>query len=295
MNIAYINKTFRGSGLELVERANAIIAEYIADGYDLTLRQLFYQFVTRGIIANKQTEYKRLGSVINDARLAGMLDWDAIVDRTREFECRSHWDSPAEILRSAANSYGIDTRRDQTDYVEVWIEKDALVGVIEHACKPLDVGYLSCRGFVSQSAMWLAAQRFIRKEAEARTFIIHLGDHDPSGIDMTRDIQDRLTLFTSQVIVERIALTMEQIEEYQPPPNPAKTTDSRYASYMAEYGEESWELDALDPRVLAELITDKVNRHTEFHKRERLIEREEKERAQIRRIAQKFNKEKGGD
>lgn len=287
MKISYIDKKFNKSSISLIEQANEIIVEYQSEGYDLTLRQLYYQFVARDIIANRQSEYKRLGSVINDARLAGLIDWDSIIDRTRDFEKLSHWDSPADILQSAANSYGIDTRANQKDYIEVWVEKDALVGVIEKACTPLDVGYLSCRGFVSQSAMWLAAQRFRRKEHQKRkdAYLIHLGDHDPSGIDMTRDIQDRLNMFGSSVAVKRIALTMEQIEEQQPPPNPAKTTDSRYASYVAEHGEESWELDALDPRFLVDLITEEVGLHTDFDLREQLIKKQEKERKAIRKIA----------
>jgi len=290
MKIQYVEKNFRKSSQALIEQANQIIDDYSQDGYDLTLRQLYYQFVARDKIANRQNEYKRLGSVVNDARLAGLLDWDSIVDRTRGHKARPHWNSPAEILHTAAKGYGIDTRLDQDDYVEVWVEKDALVGVIDHACHPLDVGYLSCRGYVSQSAMWRAAQRFISKERYGQNaFLIHLGDHDPSGIDMTRDIQDRLNMFGSSVVVERIALNMEQINEYQPPPNPAKTTDSRYATYIAEYGAESWELDALDPRVLAALITTAVNKHTQTTKQKKRIVLQEQQRAEIEEVAEQWN------
>jgi len=287
MKISYINKTFRKSSLALIKQANEIIEEYAQEGYDLTLRQLYYQFVARDIIANKMTEYKRLGSVINDARLAGLINWDSIIDRTRNYESLSHWNSPADIIQSAADSYAIDTRADQGEYIEVWVEKDALVGVIEQACDPLDVGYLSCRGFVSQSEMWVAAQRFIIHEHRHRqdTFLIHLGDHDPSGIDMTRDIQDRLRIFGSSVEVERIALTMEQIEEYQPPPNPAKTTDSRYESYRRVFGDDSWELDALDPRVLTEIIAISVGNHTQSAKRSKQIKKQEFDRKKIKELA----------
>ena len=136
MKRRYIGKNFRNSSLALIDKANEIIEDYIAEGYDLTLRQLYYQFVARDIIANRQSEYSRLGSVINDARLAGLIDWNSIIDRTRNYESLGHWDSPASILQSAANSYHIDLREDQDEYVEVWVEKDALVGVIEKACTP---------------------------------------------------------------------------------------------------------------------------------------------------------------
>jgi len=290
MKRRYIDKNFRNSSLALIEQANEIIEAYQADGYDLTLRQLYYQFVARDYLPNRQTEYSRLGSVINDARLAGMIDWDSIVDRTRSYESLGHWSSPADILRSAASSYHINLRSDQDEYLEVWVEKDALVGVIEKACSPLDVGYLSCRGYVSQSAMWRAAQRFINQQAYYETTLIHLGDHDPSGIDMTRDIQDRLRMFGADVVVKRIALTMEQIDELQPPPNPAKTTDSRYESYIAEYGEESWELDALDPRYLVDLITEVVGDHTDEDLFDAQVEIQESQRKEIRKVADDWSK-----
>lgn len=290
MKRAYCDINFRNKTLEIIETANTIIDEYKAEGYDLTLRQLYYQFVARDIIPNKQREYKNLGTAINNGRLAGLIDWDSIVDRTRKHESNPHWDSPSDIIEDSADQYAIDTRADQDDYLEVWVEKDALVGVIERACEPLDIGFLSCRGYVSQSAMWRAAMRFKEQEQNGKdcTVLLHLGDHDPSGIDMTRDIQDRLAMFGSKVSVKRIALDMKQVEKYNPPPNPAKTTDSRYAPYRDEYGDDSWELDALDPRVITELITSHAADYTDDDKREFLIEKQENERQEIRDLAENW-------
>lgn len=280
----YKDFNFRQKTREIIEQANEIIQEYAIEGYDLTLRQLYYQFVARDIIPNKQSEYKKLGSIINDARLAGLIDWESIVDRTRKQQCNSHWNNPAEIIATAAESYAIDTRADQDTYLEVWVEKDALVGVIERACQPLDVGFLSCRGYVSQSAMWRAAQR-LRRTTSIDNVILHLGDHDPSGIDMTRDIQDRLDMFNARTKVKRIALSMEQVKTYSPPPNPAKTTDSRYNSYIDEYGDESWELDALDPRVITSLIESHVNENTDQKLRDSFIEKQEVDRKKLQEIS----------
>lgn len=254
--ICYQPRSFSVVSNGLIDKANEIIAEYEDQGFDLTLRQLYYQMVARDIIKNNQKEYKRLGSVINDARLAGLIDWDRINDLTRELRSISHWETPADIIDSAAASFRLDKWSDQKHRVEVWVEKDALRNVVERACTALDVPYFSCRGYVSQSEMWAAAQRFVRySRAGQSSIIIHLGDHDPSGIDMSRDIRARLEMFGADVEVERIALNMEQIQEYQPPPNPAKVTDSRFAGYTAIYGDESWELDALDPQTLSDLIT----------------------------------------
>jgi len=124
---------FRKSSLLVIEQANNIIDEYVGEGFDLTLRQLYYQFVARDLITNNQSSYKRIGSIINDARLAGMIDWDSIKDRTREYKDVSHWTSPEEILEVYSEHFKMDTREDQQDYVEVWVEKEALAGIVKKA------------------------------------------------------------------------------------------------------------------------------------------------------------------
>jgi len=116
------------------------------------------------------------------------------------------------------------------------------------------------------------------------------GSNDPSGLDMTRDIQERLDLFLSDAIVERIALNMEQIEQYNPPPNPAKPTDSRCSAYMAEFGNESWELDALDPRVITDLIRHQVHQYTDANAWEALLEEQKEHRSKLRYLADNWNK-----
>lgn len=253
--ITYTPRQFSKGSQELIEQVNEIIDEYEAQGLVLTLRQIYYQFVTRNIIRNNQKEYKRLGSVINDGRLAGLIDWDAIEDRTRNLVSNSHWESPQEIVEICARQYAIDKWAEQKYRVECWVEKEALAGVFEAVCKPLDVPVFPCRGYVSQSEMWGAAQRLRRYEkAGQECVILHFGDHDPSGIDMSRDIEDRLKLFRCNPEVRRLALNFDQIQQYRPPPNPAKATDARFASYQTQFGNESWELDALDPKTLKGLI-----------------------------------------
>lgn len=256
----YVPKRFRDTSLELIDRINGVIDEYSAQNYTLTLRQCYYQLVARGIIENNQKVYKTTGSLINDARLAGLIDWEAIEDRTRNLKSLSHWSSPQSVIYSAANCYMRDTWLRQDYHVEVWVEKEALANVVGRVAEELDVSYFCCRGYVSQSEMWSTAQRFIQYEKMGKScVIIHLGDHDPSGIDMSRDIKERLKLFgVKALIFRRIALNFDQISLYNPPPNPAKTTDSRYTSYIDKYGDESWELDALEPKVLHDLITKNV-------------------------------------
>ena len=293
--LEYEKKNFRQEALNTIAQAESIIQNYQAQGFSLTLRQLYYQFVARALIPNTEKSYTKLGNIISDARRAGMIDWDAIVDRTRYLRKLSSWGKPQNILESARDSYHRDLWANQDKRIEVWIEKDALVGVIEKVCQENDVPFFSCRGYVSDSEMWAGAMRAVRFEDDTdknsqQTLILHLGDHDPSGIDMTRDIQDRLRLFTyyRDVVVKRIALTMEQIEELQPPPNPAKVTDSRYESYVAEYGTESWELDALEPQYIANLIEENILAERDEIKWQELVGEQEVERKQIAEIIERW-------
>jgi hypothetical protein len=257
--IKYEDKTFRPGTLALIETVNQIVGEYHQQGYDLTLRQVYYQCVSRDIIPNNEKSYDKLGRTVGDARMAGLVDWNAIVDRTRNLRGNGHWGAPSDIMLSAAESFAVDKwgREYGQDFrPEVWVEKDALVGVVGRICGELDVNYFSCRGYTSLSEMWAASQRLMGYKKRGQTpFVIHLGDHDPSGIDMSRDITDRLETFTRRALeFERIALNIDQIEQYNPPPNPAKLSDSRATGYIASFGYESWELDALNPTVIADLI-----------------------------------------
>lgn len=234
----YKDIRFQAKSLDTIDKVNSIVAEYEAQGYELTLRQVYYQLVARGFIPNNERSYKNLGNLINDGRLAGLIDWYAIVDRTRNLRGNSHWDRPEDVIDSARYSYMLDRWENQPNYVEVWVEKDALIGIVSQICRELDVPHFSCRGYTSQSEMWSAAQRFIRQDYRGSRTIIHLGDHDPSGIDMTRDIQERMDMFGADVFVKRVALTMEQIETFCPPPNPTKLSDARASGYIREYGHE---------------------------------------------------------
>ncbi|MFB6771101.1 hypothetical protein [Streptomyces sp. NPDC056337] len=288
--IAYVEKRFSKASQDLIATAESICREYAAQGFDLTLRQLYYQFVARGYIANKQTEYKRLGGIVNDARLAGLLDWDYIVDRTRNLRGLSHWDNPEAVIQSAAYGYRTERWANQPHRVEVWIEKDALVGVISQVCQRNDVNYFSCRGYTSQSELWGAARRMVRYErAGQKPVIIHLGDHDPSGVDMTRDIEDRMALFGADVTVQRIALNMDQVEAHRPPPNPAKLTDSRATAYIREHGRSSWELDALEPTMLDQLIEDEIWAWRDARLWDQETQAMERERTLLRGVADRWS------
>lgn len=282
---------FRPATLVLIEKCNTILDRYAAAGYDMTLRQLYYQLVSANEIPNSQKEYDKLGSVVNDARLAGLIDWDYIVDRTRNVRSVSHWDDPGDIINSAAKSYRIDKWADQPYRPEVWIEKDALAGVFERVCTDLDVPFFSCRGYTSQSEMYAASQRMNQyAEAGQQPYIFHFGDHDPSGIDMSRDIQGRLQLFGVDLDFDRLALNMDQVEEYDPPPNPAKLKDSRCRGYIREYGMNSWELDALEPDVLASLVRSAIEGIIDDEKWDVARQLEREQRLSLAKVSHHYEK-----
>ena len=292
MKIQYIEKRFSKTSVTIIAHANTIIREYSKQGYILTLRQLYYQFVARDLIENKQSEYKRLGSIIADGRLAGLIDWDSIEDRGRKVNRPSTWGDPSEIIETCAQQFKLDLWAGQEFRPEVWIEKEALLSIAEAACEPLRVPYFACKGYVSQSAMWAAgAKRITRYIKDGQIpVIIHLGDHDPSGIDMTRDIFDRLDMFASQPIeVSRIDLPMHTVGDHNPPPNPAKITDSRFQTYAAKHGDESWELDALSPKVLVNLIQGKILEMRDDKKWSVLYGQENDEKATLAAIAENYD------
>lgn len=296
MKIAYVERRFSKKTLALIAVADKLIASYQAQGFTLTLRQLFYACVTRNIFPNTEKSYKLLGNTVSDGRLAGLLDWSAIEDRTRHMEELSHWNSPSELVSAAARQFRYDKWKGQSNYVEVWVEKEALAGVVASACQPLDVAYFCCRGYASQTAIWEAAQRLLERcDHDREIHILYLGDHDPSGLDMSRDVEDRLKTFLASenrvLAVDRIALNMNQVTALKLPPNPAKLTDARSRQYVAKYGNSSWELDALDPAYLTKLVSKEVLALCDQSMWDTRKAEQEHDRQRLLAAAAKFEKE----
>jgi hypothetical protein len=247
--------------LVVVESANSIIAEYLAQGFALTLRQLFYQFVARALLENVFKQYKRLGTIVRNARDGGLIDWDALEDRTREVNTHTFWANPAGIISAAAHQYREDLWVAQRYRPEVWIEKEALLGIVEGVCTELRVPYFAHRGNNSQTLQYQAGKRFAEYLDQGLIpLVLHLADHDPNGIDMTRDNQERLALYArAEIEVRRIALNLDQVRQHNPPPSFVKEDDTRTSGYRQRFGtDECWELDALPPTVIADLIRTEI-------------------------------------
>lgn len=314
---AYIKKRFSPDNQELLQHCLDAIRSPDYRGLRLSLRQLYYVLVSRDLLPNEDKSYKRLGKIISDARLAGLLDWSAIEDRNRTPITPAEFDSLRDLIEAAVRSYRLPRLKGQTTYVELWVEKAALANVLAPLAREYHATLMVNRGYSSSSAMMESAERIDQKcrHWQGRNegslcvdeaVILYLGDLDPSGEDMVRDIQARLAMFLSggeregdygacesptgwnlyavdpvPLRVEKIALTMEQVEEYDPPPNPAKKTDSRAKGYIEKYGKSSWEVDALPPPVLQQIIRNAFEEYVDLQIMEEI---KQQERADIMRL-----------
>lgn len=240
---------------------NEILEEYRLQGYVLTLRQLYYQLVSRDVVPNNQKEYAKLSILLTKGRMCGIVDWAAIEDRGRSPKLPFYVDGVQTALDTIASQYRLDRQLGQPYYIEVWVEKDALSNVFARVTEPYHINLMVNKGYSSSSAMYEAAKRFkaARRHHKAGSILLYFGDHDASGKDMVRDITERLEeMDVRSIQVINPALTMEQVTLYDPPENPAKQTDPRAKWYIEKYGDSSWELDALTPQVLTQIVRDNV-------------------------------------
>lgn len=278
---------FKAESLDRIKECNDIIDDYMQQGLRLTLRQLYYQLVTKNVIPNVERSYKNLSTLVTDARLAGLMDWDAIEDRVRQPLIQQEFDNLKDLVETAIRAYRLPRWRGQENYVELWVEKDALAGVLRPLATQYHVTLMVNRGYSSASAMYESANRYVHAAGagiatEKTCYLLYLGDHDPSGEDMVRDVRDRLRMFGSDLHVKKIALTMPQVKKYNPPPNPAKVSDPRAEAYIREHGDHSWEVDALPPNVLSALIKKEIEALLDKSMMEDVKEEEEQDKEELR-------------
>ncbi len=283
------------SNLSKLDLINSIIKEYASDGYTMTLRQLYYQLVSRDVIKNDQKEYSKLSKLLKEGRMSGIVDWNAIEDRLRIPFIPYYNSGPQDAIDDTVRQYRLDRQEGQNVYLEVWVEKDALSGVLRRVTSKYHVNLLVNRGYGSVTAIHDAYERFIQQIAKGKECkILYLGDHDPSGIDMIRDIKDRVSEMLDskglhdQFIVEAIALTMDQIKEYNPPKNPAKLTDPRSKWYVEKHGYNSWEVDALNPKILNELLSESIESNIDMNMYNRILLEERNDKVKLRNLSKKL-------
>lgn len=266
---------------EVVATAIEIAEEYEGMGLRLTLRQLYYQFVSRGLIDNGQKQYKRLGAILTEARYSGAFPIRYIEDRGRTVrgsDCNNNQVSVDSAFSRAAGyvnsipNWVIERAKwyGQPIHVSVWVEKEALSGVFQPECDRLGVGWFACKGYPSVSSLqsWITqTDRFMEQATAEEAVVLYFGDHDPDGWQIPRSAHQGIEQLRSlnpygpsyNLTFVRCALNMDQVQQYNPPPFPAKPTSARYKKYLAEQQtNDAWELDALEPQVLQALIRSHV-------------------------------------
>jgi len=333
----------------LLYHIKEVCEEYHGLGYTLTLRQMYYQLVSKDLIPNHDKVYKKLGKLKDDLLYGGYVDWDIFVDRGRVPYIAYTEHNIKGALQRTVNSYNLNKQLNQETHLEVWTEKDAISGIIKRAVNPYTVRVVVNKGYTSSTAIYDSYQRFLDIiQKGQKVVILYFGDHDPSGLDMIRDIRDRVMnfflngdgiaqlnghivdwassdeimdeveqlseedeeLFDSYVKEDKngsafqwvryffdkhfevvpIGLTMEQIEKYNPPPNPAKMTDPRSKPYIKKFGNVSWEVDALRPEVMTDIVQTKILEYMDYETYQDVLDREKIEIAELQDMVDNINK-----
>lgn len=314
----------------MLNRINDILVDYRKQGYVLTLRQAYYQLVSRDVIPNNSKEYAKLSKLLTVGRMAGIVDWASIEDRGRQPKLPWHTSGVAGALETIQDQYRINRQEDQENYVEVCIEKDALSSIFYRVTHKYHVNLLVNKGYSSCSVMYDIYNRIADAydNGAKKCTILYFGDHDPSGIDMIRDVNARVSEMLvkgdhrDKVIelmehagdslyeedddtyiadispifkVKQLALNMSQIEQYGPPENPAKVDDPRAKGYIEKFGHSSWELDALKPQVLAALCEEGIKREIDMNQFEETVNKEEAQKAVFTKFKDQYEEEHADD
>lgn len=329
----------------IITQIRLICQQYLNSGYSLTLRQLYYQLVSKDYIPNHDKVYKKLSSLKDEVVYGGLTDWEVFEDRGRLPDVPYSEDGITEALQKTVDCYRLERQKGQRTHVEVWTEKDAISSILKKITNRMGVTLVVNKGYTSSTAMYGSYERFAEKINQGcKVVVLYFGDHDPSGLDMIRDINDRIlfmltrgeglddeiiedwwekeqytiydvaelegfeevvnlmnehdtrlyelfeigkkTLFinTNALFeIKQIGLTMEQIKTYNPPPNPAKITDPRAKNYIENFGRVSWEVDALTPRIMEDIVKNAIQENINMNTYNLMLEteREEKNKIQI--------------
>ena len=244
----------------------------------MTLRQVFYQLVSRQIIENTEARYKAVSKILISARQEKIVPWEWIEDRLRIPRAVNMWRDLPDFAETAVRSYRRDVWPGQSAYIEVWLEKDALSGIFERQLDGYGVTLNVGRGYDGWTSIHNAADRFGSGEGGT---ILYFGDFDPSGENMFESLIERLAFFDCQPKLIKCALTLDDIERYNLPPAPAKKTDTRAAHFIAKYGNRTVELDALPLDVLKGRVIEEVESRLDLGALEHIREIEDTERKKL--------------
>jgi hypothetical protein len=268
-----------------VEARREALRDIIAAGRPMTVRQVFYQATVRGLVEKAESGYTKVQTDLTIMRRAGELPYDWLADNTRWQRKPRTFNGVADALQHTAEFYRKALWNDADAYVEIWLEKDALSGVIYPVTAVYDVPLMVARGYASLSFLHSAAEYIETLTVPA--YIYHLGDFDPSGVNAGEKIEETLRELApnAEIIFERIAVTQQQIAVWDLPTRPTKKSDTR----SKDFGDISVELDAIDPNNLRDLVRDAIEYHLPQEQFEVLKAAEESERKIIGRLVRKMS------
>lgn len=322
-----------------------IVERFAKLDYKLTLRQLYYQLVKANAVRNHDTVYKKLSKILDDLRYGGYIDWDAVEDRGRLPKNAYSLDDAEDALNDAIRTFRVKRQSNQDVTVEVWSEKDAISEILYRVTSKYGIPLMINKGYSSSTAMYRGYQRFARSILAGKPVkLIYFGDHDPSGLDMIRDIHDRVVnfmvegdllktyfdnLYSKQspsdrqkvifqvpkkdidkfmsirnsskqalfyykcwktVMLKQLfevipaGINKKQIEQFRLPPNPAKNTDPRADRYKEEHGDESWEVDGLDPPDMVDILEQVIQANISMSKYQDIRKFEKDELTKLQKI-----------
>ena len=258
----------------IIDQAYEILAAY----HPMTVRQVYYQLVSRQVVENTRSRYQAVSDALVEARLEGTIPWAWIEDRLRRPRYGSMWDDLTAFAETARRAYKRDVWATQECHLEVWLEKDALSGIFEDVLSGYGVTLNVGRGYDGWSSIRNAADRF---QSYDDVTVLYFGDFDPSGEDMVRSLRDRLAQLGSTPDIEKVSLTLEDIGRYSLPPNFTKATDTRRHAFVAKNGDVSVELDALRVDVLRNRLITEVELCMDMDALRKVHEQEDSERKQL--------------
>jgi len=272
-------KRQRATKAEVETRREALL-DIIDDGKPMTVRQVFYQATVRGLVEKAESGYGKVQNDLTLMRRDGVLPYDWLADNTRWQRKPQTFDSVEQALRETAAFYRKSLWTDADSYVEIWLEKDALSGVILPITSMYDVPLMVARGYASLSFLYNAADYI--NTLTVPTYIYHLGDFDPSGVNAGEKIEETLREMApdAEIYFERLAVTEEQIDAWNLPTRPTKKSDTRSKSF----GDISVELDAIEPNRLRQIVQEAIEQHLPQEQYAVLKAAEESERKIIRRL-----------
>ncbi len=267
-----------------VDGRRAALYEIVAEMRPMTVRQVFYQATVRNIVEKSEAGYTKVQTDLVQMRRSGDLPYAWLADNTRWQRKPTTFDNVEQALEDTARFYRKSLWADAGSYVEIWLEKDALSGVVYPVTSMYDVPLMVARGYASLSFLHSAADYI--NDLEVPTYIYHLGDYDPSGVNAGEKIESTLRELApdAEIHFQRIGVTPEQIGNWRLPSRPTKTTDTRAKGF----GDISVELDAIAPAELRHLVEHVIQRHLPKRQFEVLKAAEESEREMLKALARDF-------